>query len=174
MQHDTDEHATSPQAALEALTLPELEEVAGELHRRLGVALRLLGERRADAPLDPTEVASPRMRVARLAAAGELAALTLAALLTNTELDTPRLDRQPALAAALMYGAPTLGALLGRLEQDRRVLASLARQLESRLDVERRTPWGTRTPRALLIEVLVAEPARLAQSLEAATASTEA
>jgi hypothetical protein len=174
MQDDPGQHATSPQAALEALSLPELEEVAGELHRRIGVALRRIGEMRADAPLDPSEVASPRMRVARLAAACELAALTLAALLTNIELDTPRLDRQPALAAALMYGAPTLGALLGRLEQDRRVLASIARQLESRLDDERGTPWGRRTPRALLIEVLVAEPARLAQSLEAATARAEA
>ena len=63
------------------------------------------------------------------------------------------------------YAAPSLGALLSRLEQDRRLLTSLARQLESRLDEAAAQLEGV-TPRRALIQVLIAEPARCAQRLE--------
>jgi hypothetical protein len=65
-----------------------------------------------------------------------------------------------------MYAAPTLSALLTRLEQDRRLLASLARALESRLSEEHATPWGRMPLRRLVAELALAEPARCAQALE--------
>ena len=65
-----------------------------------------------------------------------------------------------------MYAAPTISALLARLEQDRRLVASTARMLESRLDEQHATPWGTLTLRDVVTEVTLTEPARSAQELE--------
>lgn len=158
-----------PQAALDALSLAEVEEVAGELHRRIGVALRMMGEQRADQL--GAEGRSGRWRVAALIAGAELAAATLGAVAASTEAPSARTDRHPATIAGLMYAAPTLGALLTRLEQDRRLLASLSRSLESRLDEERATPWGLVPLRRLLTEVVIAEPARCAQRLEVEVAT---
>lgn len=153
-----------PRAALDALALGEIEEVAGELQRRIGVALRLMGERRAD-ELD-AEGRSARWRVAALVAGVELAAATLGAVAASTETPSARVDRHPATIAGLMYAAPSLPALLSRLDQDRRLVTSLARSLESRLEEERATPWGFVTLRHLLTEVTIAEAARCAQHLE--------
>jgi len=158
-------------AALDALSLAEIEEVAGELQRRVGVAVRRMGEQRAD-QLD-AEGRSARWRVAALATGIELAAATLGAVAASTDPPSARVDRHPATIAALMYAAPSLPALLGRLEQDRRLVTSLARSLESRLDEARATPWGFVALRHLLTEVTIAETARCAQHLEreVATAS---
>lgn len=70
-----------------------------------------------------------------------------------------------------MYAAPTVSALLSRLEQDRRLLASLARHLESRLGEEHATPWGHVPLRRLLSEAAVVEAAGCARALERPTAS---
>lgn len=151
-------------AALEALSLVELEEVAGELQRRLGVALRLIGERDADA-LDPGG-RSPRRRTAELAVESEVVALALAALAAGQSAG----ERLPAghatLAAAIAYAAPNLQALLTRLDQDRRLLTSLARQLESRLDEPFEFGRTRETPRQLLVVALIEGPARVALALE--------
>jgi hypothetical protein len=152
-----------PLAAFEALALPELEEVAGELERRMGVALRRIGERGADAP--DLEGVSPRMRVAQLAAESERLTFALGAVLASVMAGDAAVARHPALVAAVSYAAPTLGALLSRLDQDRRLLTSLARQLESRLDTPAAQLEGA-TPRRALIEVLLVQPARCAQLLE--------
>ena len=145
-------------AAFEALTLAEIEESAGELHRRVAAALRAVGEERADAP-GPAG-ASPRGEAAALAATLELAALALAGAAAGGEAAPPPADRVPALAAALAYAAPSIGALLARLEQDRRLAAALARSLEPRLGEERAL-------RRLLVEALLGAPARCAMALEA-------
>jgi hypothetical protein len=152
-----------PLATLEALTLPELEEAAGEIQRRMGVALRRIGERGADRP--DGDGVSPRRRVAELVAGTEHAAFALGAILAETDAGAPAAARHPALAAAIAYAAPSLSALLGRLEQDRRLLTSLGRQLESRLDTPAPQIEG-RTVRHTLIEALIAEPSRCAQALE--------
>ena len=157
---------------LDSLSLEELEETAGELHRRVAVALRRLGERRADQAGDSGR--SPRWHACALVAATELAAMTLAAGAAGADIALPRLDRQSSMVAAVMYATPTLGALGGRLEQDRRLLVSLARTLESRLDEERATPWGRTTLRRVLGEVAVLEAARCAMGLEAAAGPLEA
>ena len=149
----------------DTLSLPELEESAGELHRRVAVTLRGLGEQRADAP-DAAGM-TPRREVARLAAALELAALTLAAVAAGGVAQAPRLDRHPTLVAALMYATPSIEALLQRLEQDRRLIASIARTLESRLDEQHATPWGERRLRRLLVEVLLGASAQCAIALDA-------
>ena len=73
-----------------------------------------------------------------------------------------------------MYAAATIPALLTRLEQDRRLLASLARHLESRLDEEHTTPWGHVPLRRLIGEAAVGEAAGCAQALERPTASSQA
>ena len=155
---------TADDLTFDALSLAELEEAMGELQRRIAVALRTLGEQRADVP--DAEGVTPRREVAGLTAALELAALTLANAAAGSDLDAPRVDHHPALVAALMYAAPTIPALLQRLEQDRRLLASLVRGSESRLDAERETPWGPRTVRRLLVEVGLGEGARCALALE--------
>ena len=85
-----------------------------------------------------------------------------------------RTDRHPATVAAVMYAAPTVAALLGRLEQDRRLLASLARALESRLDEEHETPWGRISLRRLVAEVALVEAAACARALERHVEATEA
>lgn len=73
-----------------------------------------------------------------------------------------------------MYAAPMLNALLARLEQDRRLLASLARTLESRLDEPHDTAWGRLPLRALVVLVALEEPARCAQAVEVIQTLAEA
>jgi len=151
------------------LPLIELEEVAGELHRRIGAALRRLGEQGADAPGPlsggPDGARTARWLLAGLVASMELAATTLAAASGNQPLNLPRLDRYTSTIAAVMYAAPTLGALLQRLEQDRRLVISLARELEAHMDDERVTPWGVLSARRLVVQVLVLDAALRAQEL---------
>lgn len=151
--------------ALDALTLAEIEEAAGELHRRIAAALRGIGELRADTP--DANGLTPRREVASLAATLELAGLTLAAIVAGGEAAAPRVDRRPELVAAVMYAAPSVPALLGRVEQDRRLVASLARTLEPRLDEQHATPWGEQRLRRMLVDVLVSAGARCAMALEA-------
>lgn len=151
-------------AALEQLTLAEVEEAAGELQRRLGVALRRIGERDADRG-GMTSV-SPRRQVAELAALCEVTAVALGAVAAGLPLGPRLASGHPTLPAAIAYGAPNLQGLLTRLEQDRRVLTSLARQLESRLDLAMAFSSEEVTPRQLLLEALIEQPARLAFELE--------
>lgn len=154
------------------LPLDQLEEAAGELQRRAGSALRRIGEARADDP--GPEGDSPRERVATLIASSELAIATFAAAAAGLEPPRERLDRAPIAIAALIYGAPTLTGLLGRLEQNRRALASLARHLEPRLGEATNSAWGDRSLREILVLHAIEEPARCAQSFEAALAAIEA
>lgn len=151
--------------ALDALTLAEIEEAAGELHRRIAASLRAIGEPRADTP--DADGLTPRREVASLAATLELAGVVLGAVASGATATMQRIDRHPALVAAVMYAAPSVSSLLGRVEQDRRLIASLARTLESRLDEEHETPWGLVPLRRVLLEVLLGESARCAMALEA-------
>ena len=73
-----------------------------------------------------------------------------------------------------MYAAPTIAALSARLEQDRRMLTSLARTLESRFEERCDSPWGRLTVRRLLTEVALAEAARCARELERRADTAEA
>jgi hypothetical protein len=150
-------------ATLDGLTLVEVEEAAGELHRRIAATLREIGERRADRGGRD----SPRAKVASLAVSTELAALILGALTAGSEARVPRLDVHPSMVAGVMYAAPTIQALLARLEQDRRLVASLARTLVARLDEECESPWGRLTVHRILTGVSIERPARLAMELEA-------
>lgn len=161
--HAAGESSSDPLAAFEALALPELEEAAGEIERRMGVALRRIGEHRADEP--DIEGVSPRRRVAALTAGSERLAFALGALIAGVTAGDEAVARHPALVAAVSYAAPSIGALLSRLDQDRRLLTSLGRQLESRLGVAVPQLEG-RTPRRALIEALLVDPARCAQLLE--------
>ena len=145
---------------LEQLSLAEIEEALGEIERRIAVALRALGERAADEP-DPTG-RSPRLEVAELAAELELAAFALATVASGAAPPADG-DRRPALAAALMYAAPTIPALLQRLDQDRRLLVSLARTAE-----EHAAPEDSGGLRRLLVERGLGAAARCALALEAA------
>jgi hypothetical protein len=154
-----------------ALPLDQLEEASGELHRRAASALRRIGEGRADDP--DADGMSPRRRIAALAASTELACVTLAALGAGEAVPPSRSDRLPSAIAAVMYGAPTIDGLLVRVEQDRRMLASLARQLESRLDEPASTAWGDGGARRLLVELAIAAPAHCAQALETVVAALE-
>lgn len=173
---------TGSDEALIQLSLEEVEEASAELHRRIGVALRTLGERRADdpdpgAPRHTPGGGSPRALVASHVAAMEVAALTLAEVAATAEGPSgarARLDRHVALVAAIVYAAPTVQGLLQRLEQDRRLLGSLARGLDSRLDEQHPTPWGERALRALVVEVAITEAARCAMELERRVASINA
>ncbi len=151
--------------AFDDLPLETLEEACGELHRRIAVALRHIGEERADEQDEARR--SPRQRVASLAVLLELAAQTFAAAAAATDPPSGRVDRHPAAVAAVMYGAPTLNALLQRLEQDRRMLASHARGLESRLASPAGGAWAGLTLREALSEVAIAAPAECAHALEA-------
>jgi len=153
----------------DSLPLPEIEEAAGELHRRVSVALRSIGEARADQP--DAEGRSPRWRAAALASSTEFAATSLACLVAGGAPPLDRADRHPAAIAAVMYAAPTLAALGIRLDQDRRLLVSLARQLETHFEVPRITAWGELTAHRLVVEVAVLEAARCAQAIELAGAS---
>ncbi len=158
--------SASPDALLAQLSFDEIEETSGELHRRIGTALRLIGEERADAVAPGNR--SPRWLAAELAATIELAAQTFAAAASGHEAPTSRVDRQSAMVSAVMYAAPTLPALLTRLEQDRRLLASLARTIEDGADAAdvRQTPWGERRLREVLVEVAITAAARCALPLE--------
>jgi hypothetical protein len=153
------------------LSLPEIEEAAGELHRRIGVTLRGIGEARADIP--DGEGRSPRWRAASLASETELAATTLACLVAGSTPPFDRTDRHPAAIAAVMYAAPTLPALGLRLEQDRQLLASLARYLDARFEEPRGTAWGELTAHRLVVEVAIVEAARCAQAIELAAATAQ-
>ena len=153
------------------MSLDQLEEAAGELRRRAGAALRRIGEARADEAA-PDGV-TPRERIASLIASGELAIATLASAAAGAEAARHRLDREPATLRALMYGAPTLNGLLTRLEQNRRVLAALARVLEPRLDDRSATAWGDRALRDVVVLHAIEEPARAAQALEVQLAAMD-
>lgn len=148
----------------DALTLPEIEEASGELHRRIAIALRHIGEPRADEW--DSEGLSARRRVSGYVALLELAAQTLGAITAAVAAPVARTDQHPALVAAVMYATPTIPALLGRMEQDRRMVASLARGLEPLLDAPRPSPWGEVTPRRIVLEAAIAEAARCAMALE--------
>jgi hypothetical protein len=149
-------------AALDGLALVEVEEAAGELHRRIAEALRDLGERRADRG----GRTSPRARVASLVVHTELVGMVLAAAAAGAEATLPRLEVHPSAIAAVMYATPALPALLGRLEQDRRLVASLARTLEARLDEATDSPWGRMPLRRLVTDVSIVRPARIAMDLD--------
>ena len=155
---------------LRALTLAEVDEVAGELHRRIRAALRQLGEQGADQPgplsAGPKGARTARWLVSGLVASLELAAVTLTAAAGQQPLQLPRVDRYTSTIAAVMYAAPTLPAMLQRLEQDRRLAISLARELEARLDDGLVTPWGPLTARDLVLQVLILDSAQCAQVLE--------
>jgi len=152
---------SSADETLMHLSLEEVEETGGELHLRLAMAFRLLGEQHADRAA-PGE-RSPRWHVASLVAATELAASTFGAIAAGASgLESPRLDRHAATIGAVMYAAATIPSLIGLLEHDRRRLASLARTLEEHLDDSYSTPWGDSTLRAILVTVFVADPARYA------------
>jgi len=150
--------------AFDELPLETLEEASGELHRRIAVTMRYVGEERADEADGARR--SPRQRLAALALVLETAAQTLAACAAGTAAPGGRVDRHPASVAAVMYAAPTLSGLLTRLEQDRRMLTSLARGLEGRLGERAGGAWEDLTLREVLSEVAIAAPAECAHSLE--------
>ena len=150
--------------ALDTLSLAELEEAAGELHRRIGVALRRAGEAKADDR--DAEGRSPRRRVSAYAGLLELAAATFASIAARMTPPVERYDQHSAAVVAIMYATPTIPALLTRLEQDRRLLASHARGLEARLDEAHATAWGEVTLRRLLLDAAIAEAAGCALALE--------
>ncbi len=163
---------SSPTAALSTLSLSELEEAGGELTRRIAVALRSLGETGADI-LTPSN-SEPRRCTARLAALLDLTAAALAAAAgiapENSRGGIYLRTQTKALEASIMYAAPTIDALLTRLEQDRRLLVSLARAVESQLAERHPTPLGMIKLRTLVTEMVITEPARTAQVLERALA----
>ena len=163
---------TADPAAFAALSLAEIDETAGELHRRIGAALRRIGEPRADGP--GGEGLAPRRGVAQYAALLELAAATFASVAAGVTPPGGRYDRHAAAVAAVMYATPTIAALLARLEQDRRLLASHARGMEARLDESRTTAWGAAPLRRLLAEAMIVEAARCALALERHLASLDA
>lgn len=153
--------------ALLALSLDEVEEVSGELHRRLATALRSLDEEDADYAARGEH--APRWHVASLLATTELAAATLGAVAASASAAAlPRSDRHLATVAALMYAAPTIPALLSRLEQDRRLLTSLARGFDTNLDVAYPGPWGHVTGRHIVVTVAILDAARCALLTEQA------
>jgi hypothetical protein len=136
--------------------------------------LRALGEGRADQPASgDIRTRSPRWHVASLIASTELAAATFGALAANGPPPSTRTDQHSTTIAAIMYAAPTIPALLARLEQDRRLLTSFARTFASRLEDEAVTAWGPMPLRQLLATVTVIEPARCAVLLEEAGEATD-
>lgn len=159
-------------AEFDDLPLETLEEANGEFHRRLTVALRHIGEPRADDR--DHEGRTPRERVAALAALLELTATTCAAVTAGGSAPDMRLDQHPATVAALMYAAPSLSALVTRIEQDRRLVAAYARRLEPRFFERPRSAWGHEPLRAVLSEAMLVEPARCAQALERVLADLDA
>lgn len=157
-------------SAFDELPLDTVEEASGELIRRITVALHEVGEARADRAdtgRADADRRAPRQRVAALVVLTELACSTFAAAAAGVSAPSGRLDRHPASVAAVMYGAPTVPALLQRLEQDRRMLASHARGLAHRLDDPAGGAWPEATLRSVLSEVALAAPAECAQALDA-------
>ena len=141
----------------------------------MGIALRALGEGRADqAPDTDLHSRPPRWHIASLIAATELAAATLGALAAGGQPPATRTDQHSTTVAAIMYAAPTIPALLTRLEQDRRLLTSLARSSQTRLSQQIDSPWGHVSLRQLLAMVTVVEAARCAVLLEEAGTRAEA
>ncbi len=153
--------ANSP---FETMSLGAIEEASGELHRRAGAALRLIGELRADELVGGR--VSARQQVAALAATTELACITFEAIIGRAAPPSARSDRHPSAISAVMYGAPSLAGLLTRLEQDRRMLTSLTRSLHPRFKETVTTAWGNGTIHQLVIEFAIVEPAKIAQALE--------
>lgn len=151
-------------SAFDELPLDTLEEAGGELLRRITVGMREVGELRADEA--DSDAPSPRRRLAMLIALTELASQTFAAAAAGTEPPSGRVDRHPGMVAAVMYGAPTVGGLLQRLEQDRRMIASQARSLDHRLAEPARGPWRDDSLRTVLSRITIAAPAACAQALE--------
>lgn len=168
-QPSDDSRAFAALDALDVLPLDALEETCGELHRRIAVALRAIGEIEAD----EGGREAPRRVVAGYAASLELACATFGAAAAGVASAGGRLDRHPAAVASVMYGAPTIPALLARLEQDRRMLASLARHEEARLGATLATPWGETSLRRVLTEVALGEASRCARALELRIAAIE-
>lgn len=165
MQHPIDPASAlardEARAALLDLPLDTLEEAAGELVRRITIAMRDIGELRADDTDD--ERRTPRQRVATLAALTEAAVQRLGGGIGDESASTsPPPIPASATVAAVMYGAPTIGGLLQRLEQDRRMLTSVARQLGSRLDDLGAGP----SLRLTLTEAAIVAPAECARALE--------
>lgn len=180
---DSDGPRETARRALDALTTDEVEEAAGEIHRRIGVALRRLGEVHADrtgpAPTPWGTRASARWLVASLAVTHELTAIALARAagddtLSRTAPATGATLEGSSLVPALIYAAPTIPALLARLEQDRRLLVALGRRMED-ADAGRLlpSPWGPLPARTLLRTVLIEESARCALAVEARDAVEE-
>ncbi len=156
--------------ALDVLPLDAVEEACGELHRRIAVALRAIGEQEAD----EGGREAPRRIVAGSAASLELACATFEAAAAGVAAPGGRVDRHPAAVAAVMYGAPTIPALLARVEQNRRMLASLARHEEARLGHPVLGPWGEASLRRVLTKVALGEASRCALALEARIPAVEA
>jgi hypothetical protein len=104
----------------------------------------------------------------------EFTASTFALIAAAAPVEVPRIDRHPAYVAAIMYAAPAVPGLLQRLEQDRRMVIALGRRIESSFDVVVATPWGERTPRRMLTEVLLGDAARCALALERRATTDEA
>lgn len=159
-----DVHVRPGLSAFDDLPLETIEEAGGEIVRRIMVALREVGEARADEP-DGARL-SPRRRVAALAVLTELACATFAAVAAGVAPPEGRIDRHPAAVAAVMYGAPTVTGLLHRLEQDRRMLTSHARGLEHRLSEPAGGAWPGSSLRSVLSEATLAAPAECAQAIE--------
>lgn len=155
----------------ETLSLDELEEASGELHRRIASALREIGEVRGDEW--DIEGLAPRRRVTAYVTLLELAAQTLAAITAGVAPPTARTDEHLSIIAAMVYATPTIPSLLTRLEQDRRQLVSLARGRETMLDLESNTPWGYVTTRRIIVEASIAEAARCVMALERFVESLE-
>lgn len=162
MDESPQEGSSAGSEAFDALPLDAVEEACGELHRRISEALRAIGEQQADEGARD----APRRVVAGYAATLELACATFAAAAAGVSAPGGRFDRHPAAVAAVMYGAPTIPALLTRLEQDRRMLASLARHEEARLGDAVLGPWGEVSLRHVLTKVALGEASRCAQVLE--------
>ncbi len=148
----------------DTLSLDELEEASGELHRRIAIALRDIGEVRGDEW--DIEGLAPRRRVVGYVTLLELAAQTLSAITVGVAPPTVRTDDHLAIVAAMLYATPTIPSLLTRLEQDRRQLVSLARGRETMLDMESNTPWGHVSTRRIIVEASIAEAARCVMALE--------
>ena len=153
--------ANSP---FETMSLGAIEEASGELHRRAGTSLRLIGELRADELVGGR--VSARQQMAALAATTELACISFEAIIGRAAPPSARSDRHPSAISAVMYGAPSLAGLLARLEQDRRMLPSLTRSLHPRFKETVTTAWGNGTIHQLVIEFAIVEPAKIAQALE--------
>jgi len=119
-------------------------ETGGELYRRIAATA---GPRRGARRPNAARRRSPRWRVASLLASTELAAATLGAMAAQAAPPLVRTDRHPVTVAATMYAAPTIPALLGRLEQDRRLLVLARTVARNRAGRDSSEPRGGELPR---------------------------